>query len=97
MGHAASWTQRWGWAAAGWEALQWGPNQLKKQFLTFQGRIRPAGTRHMGRRREGLGQHKCGGAVSLSLCTEYNKNIFRKKNASSTRCFEAQVKAGDLG
>lgn len=26
-----------------------------------------------------LGQRKCGGSISLSLCTKHNKNIFRRK------------------
>lgn len=68
MGQTPAWPQQWG-----WETSQWGPNQLRKQLLTFQGRIRPTKTRHMESGREGLGQHKC------SPCTEYNKSIFRRK------------------
>lgn len=67
MGHVALWPQ------------QQGPNQIRKQDLTLQGRIWPTGTRHVERQREGLGQHECSRAVSLSLCTEYNTNNFRRK------------------
>lgn len=30
-------------------------------------------------REEKLGRYKCSAAISLSLCSEYNKNVFRRK------------------
>lgn len=51
----------------------------EKQDLTLQGRIGPTRTGYVEQGREGLGRHKCGAAVSLRLCTQYNKSVFRRK------------------